>query len=194
MLKQRIKVTLGVPEEIDEKRINDLKEDLMSYSFMDNELFDIDFDVERTKGAYYLDVSPIEPDITVPEEEHEKLVADDDINEVEPVDDLKDVFNIGEGFIDDDCSELCDDSSEKEKCSYSDKDKCSAYELTKFDENVALIKLYFMLNCMQSQELYTEFGSTWISESEKQFLLKTLFENTGLDKVAKKLISTLEDM
>ena len=212
--KMNVKIIIGVPKDIipTEEDIQELKNNIMAeylgkFAPIGVDANDIEISVVATDGEFYTkivgesSVNPsIEPTSTKTLFEKEPIDIKKTLNkDNEPKEEVDsfDNYDITEDqekacSDDDDINMACE--SGEECCDYGCEE---AYrrELTKAEENIALLKLYLMLSSNDCwQELITPFGETHLDYEEKEFLLNKLFVTTGLDSIAKKFKDLLESL
>lgn len=216
----KIKIKLGVPEEMVDGSLEDYKAkmvDMMKSKLaiigMDEK--DVDFEVIATKGEFFTkfeeETSEDNAEPKVAQAESTKLAFDKTPSEAlkEEVKEEKeemvvDNVNVAHTLLDDDESiePILDGSNDEnmeeccEECCCEDECYAESYsrELTNLEKNVALLKLYGMLNDVNSwQQINTTYGETYLTYEEKEFLLKKLFVESGLDIIAKEVTKVLEN-
>ena len=203
----KVEIRIGIPKTlvVDDEELEELKKSILGeylgkFVFIGATEEDVDVVIEKTNGDFYTRISGEEDSGNAPADP----VSTKTIDEEEPIN-LKNVLDKdaqGKYFDNSDISEDQEKAcSEDDNICYDEPKCCEDWccceedqaELSRFGENIALLKLYLMLSDNHRwEELHTNYGSTHIDYLEKQFLLNKLFVQTGLDAIVKDIEKTLD--
>jgi len=202
-MKEKIKIVMGVPsyliktkEDLKEIKENAINELLSQFSYLDITKENIDVVVKESNDSFYMKI--VDEDEGLLEEGKDATSTKIRFSE-EPID-LKKVLDKDDkekdSFIVND-----DITKDQEKTCIED-DNISICELdapegpeglTKFGENIALLKLFLMLSdSSRCEELHSNYGTFGLDSFEKSFLLKKLFVESGLISSIERVKEILE--